>query len=57
MTWRSSGETAAWFWASVGGNKFADKGAFESLVRAWNGGLNGLDQRVAYWNAAQEALA
>lgn len=41
----------------IGGNKFADKGAFEALVRAWNGGLNGLDQRVAYWKTAQEALA
>lgn len=49
--------TAAWFWASVGGNKFADKGAFQGLCRAWNGGLNGLEQRVAYWNTAQKALA
>jgi putative chitinase len=48
---------AAWFWSQVGGNQFADKGAFQSLVRAWNGGLNGLDQRTAYWQTAQGALA
>jgi putative chitinase len=49
--------SAAWYWAQCGGNQYADKGAFESLTRAINGGTEGLDRRVAYWNAAQEALA
>jgi putative chitinase len=48
---------AAWYWAQCGGNQFADKGAFESLTRAINGGTEGLAQRIAYWQTAQEALA
>jgi putative chitinase len=49
--------TSAWYWAQCGGNQFADKGAFEALTRAINGGTEGLAQRIAYWNTAQEALA
>jgi putative chitinase len=51
---------AAWFWAQIGGNQFADKGAFEALTRAWRGGLGegtNLPQRIAYWQAAQGVLA
>lgn len=49
-------ETAGWFWHSRELNVFADVGDFEGLTRKINGGLNGLNERVAYWRRAIEAL-
>lgn len=52
-----SARSAAWFWQSRKLNAFADSGDFLTLTRRINGGLNGLDDRMALHSAATEALA
>jgi putative chitinase len=50
---------AAWFWNSRGLNALADQAddeAFKSITRRINGGLNGLDDRRAYYARAQSVL-
>lgn len=47
---------AGWFWKSRGLNDFADAGKFETITRRINGGLNGLADRMAYWDRAQRLL-
>lgn len=50
-------ESAGWFWQSKGLNELADRGGFEEITRRINGGLNGLEDRVAHWHRAIEMLA
>ena len=50
---------AAAFWADRGLNEIADAGTLESIRRITkriNGGLNGLDKRVAHTNTARAAM-
>lgn len=47
---------AAW-WRHNGCNELADSGDFEALTRRINGGLNGLADRQARYEAAKAALA
>lgn len=50
--------SAAWFWWSNGLNVVADcPNSFQTITRRINGGLNGYAERVAYFSAAQGALA
>lgn len=49
--------SAAWWWARHGCNEIADTGDFARLTRRINGGLNGLTDRLARWEGAQEVLA
>lgn len=49
--------SAMWFWQSHGLNELADAGQFEKITRIINGGLNGEEERLVLWDAAQEALA
>lgn len=49
--------SAAWFWKSRGLNELADQGRFEAITRRINGGLNGLTERKALFDAAKRALA
>lgn len=49
--------SAAWFWKSRGLNELADQGRFEAITRRINGGLNGLAERKALFDAAKRALA
>lgn len=49
--------SAAWFWQSRGLNSLADRGEFKTITRRINGGLNGLDDRLALWARAREVLA
>lgn len=49
--------SAAWWWHANGCNEIADTGDFRSLTRRINGGLNGLDDRLARWETAREVLA
>ena len=49
--------SAAAFWAAAGCNTLADKGNFEPITRAINGGLNGLEDRKQRWERAKQALA
>jgi putative chitinase len=48
--------SAAWYWRQHGCNEMADAGQFTALTRRINGGTNGLDDRVALWEAAQAAV-
>lgn len=50
-------KSAAWFWNSRDLNKLADSGSFEMITRRINGGVNGLAERVAFYNAALKVLA
>jgi putative chitinase len=49
--------SAADFWDMRGLNAFADAGDFERITRRINGGVNGLADRIARWDAAKVALA
>lgn len=45
-----------WFWWNKGLNRFADQGDFGGVVKIWNGGHNGLSDRIAWHKRAMEAL-
>jgi putative chitinase len=49
--------TAAWFWDTHACNELADAGDFAAITKKINGGMIGLDQRVACWKRAIGALA
>lgn len=49
--------TAGWFWHSRTLNPLADAGDFEKITRRINGGLNGLDDRLALYRRAQQVFA
>jgi putative chitinase len=53
----NAARSAGWFWHSNGLNALADSGAFRALTRRINGGLNGINERIAYWDRAKEVLA
>lgn len=46
----------AWYWANKGLNGVADAGDFERVSRIINGGINGLSERIRYWERAKVAL-
>lgn len=48
--------SAAWFWHQAGLSPLADRGEFKTITRRINGGLNGLDERVALWEKARQVL-
>lgn len=48
--------SAAWFWWAHGLNAFADVGDFGRITRVINGGTNGLQDRLAYYERAQAVL-
>jgi putative chitinase len=47
---------AGWYWQSRNINTAADVGNFERVTRLINGGLNGYDDRLQFWNAARRVL-
>ena len=49
--------SAAWFWSMHGCNELADADNFRKITLKINGGLNGYDDRLAYYTRAQEAIA
>lgn len=51
-------DSAGWFWHQAGLNSLADKGpaAFEAITRRINGGLNGLEDRLAIYRRAEQVL-
>lgn len=49
--------SAAWFWQEHGMNELADAGQFQAITKRINGGLHGLAERVALWEAAKRVLA
>ena len=48
--------SAGWFWSKNGLNLLADKEDMLSITRRINGGLNGLQERMAYYHQARSAL-
>lgn len=48
--------SAAWFWSKNGLNELADKEDMMTITRRVNGGLNGLQERMAYYHQARQAL-
>ncbi|MGX9773395.1 glycoside hydrolase family 19 protein [Janthinobacterium aestuarii] len=48
--------SAGWFWQSRGLNRLADAGDQERVTRRINGGVNGLAERLALFQAARKVL-
>lgn len=53
----NAARSAAWFWWSRKLNELADANNFRKITIKINGGLNGWQERLAYWERAKEALA
>lgn len=49
-------KSAAWFWNSRNLNALADAGDFEAITKRINGGMNGLAERVEFYNRALKVL-
>lgn len=49
-------KSAVWFWSSRSLNNLADGGQFTDLTKKINGGLNGLDDRLARYHYALKVL-
>lgn len=49
--------SAAWFWHSRNLNELADKGDFKLITKRINGGYNGYQDRLSYYERAQQVLA
>lgn len=49
--------SAGRFWQSHGLNELADKGDFKLITKRINGGFNGYQDRLAYFERAQQVLA
>ena len=50
------GLIAAWFWHSRNLNFWADRGDFLTITKLINGGVNGLSDRLNYWERAKNVL-
>jgi len=48
--------SAAWWWREHGCNELADSGDFKALTKRINGGYNGLMDRVALYEKAQQVI-
>jgi putative chitinase len=53
----NAARSAAWFWSTHGLNVLADKGDQVGVTRRINGGVNGLADRLALFQAASKVLA
>lgn len=53
----NAARSAAWFWSSRGLNDLADKGDFKLITKKINGGYNGYQDRLSYYERAQQVLA
>lgn len=49
-------KSAAWFWNSRNLNALADVGDFKAITRRINGGLNGLAERLAFYERAKAVM-
>lgn len=48
--------SAGWFWKAKNLAALADADKFGSLCRNWNGGYNGLDDRLVHWLRIRKVL-
>lgn len=53
----NASRSAGWFWETHGLNELADKGDFLLITKRINGGTNGYQERVAYYDRAKGAIA
>ena len=53
----SACRSAGWFWDRAGLNAWADVGDFQRITKRINGGLNGYEDRLAYFERAKEVLS
>ena len=49
--------SAGWYWDSRGCNELADRDDYAAITRKINGGVNGMDDRLAWLHKARLALA
>jgi len=49
-------QTACWFWNTNNLNQYADVNNIKTITQRINGGLNGLDDRIAKYNLAKQVL-
>ena len=49
-------QSACWWWATHGLNALADKGGFKKITKIINGGYNGYNDRLNYYNLALKIL-
>ena len=49
-------KSACWWWQSNGLNEIADTGDFRRITRIVNGGYNGWNSRLNFYNRAKEVL-
>ena len=49
-------KSAGWFWNRRLLNALADAGEFQRITRRINGGLNGYQDRLAYWERAKAVI-
>lgn len=49
--------SAGWFWKTHGLNALADAGDQRAVTKRVNGGYNGLDERIAFFNQAKKVYA
>lgn len=48
--------SAGWYWSTHGLSGLADARKFGTACRVWNGGINGLDDRIEHYCYARKAL-
>lgn len=48
--------SAGWFWQRSGFSAFADVNRFGTITKLWNGGYNGLDDRISHYLRIRSAL-
>ena len=48
--------SGGWFWKTKGLAPLADADKFGTLCRIWNGGINGLDDRIVHWLRIRKCL-
>lgn len=56
QTFDGAVQTACWFWKTNNLNQYADVNNIQTITQRINGGLNGLDDRIAKYNLAQQVL-
>ena len=49
-------QSACWFWASRGLNELADTQDIKRVTKRINGGYNGLEDRIKYWERAKNII-
>jgi putative chitinase len=49
-------DSALWFWKTNSLNSYADRDDIKGMTKVINGGMNGLDERIAFYDRAKSIL-